>query len=63
MYDIVYDNEVYPSRYHMNNPKYLWWKFEPINQLGDTILQNNKINYELYFNWRNSIYKSNKISK
>jgi len=22
VYDIVYENEVYPSRYYMNNPKY-----------------------------------------
>ena len=28
VYDVVYENEVYPSRYYMNNPKYLWWKLE-----------------------------------
>ena len=40
VYDIVYENEVYPSRYHMNNPNYLWWKFEPLSSSGDVILQN-----------------------
>jgi hypothetical protein len=59
VYDIVYKNEVYPSRYHMNNPKYLWWKFEPNTPSGDVILQNNSINYELYFRWRNSLWECN----
>lgn len=55
VYDIVYENEVYPSRYYINKPKYLWWKFEPETLDGDAILQNDKINYELYFRWRNSL--------
>ncbi len=59
VYDIVYQNEVYPSKYHMNNPKYLWWKFEPLSTSGDVILQNNIINYELYFRWRNSLWECN----
>jgi hypothetical protein len=56
VYDIVYDNEVYASRYHMNNPKYLWWKFETITSSGDIIYQNELINYELYYRWRNSLW-------
>lgn len=70
VYDIVYENEVYPSRYYMNNPKYLWWKFEPKTLTGDIILENNIINYELYFKWRNSLWECknpirypNKINK
>jgi len=57
VYDIVHENEVYPSRFHMNNPKYLWWKFEPKTVSGDVIIQNNNINYELYFRWRNSLWE------
>jgi hypothetical protein len=56
VYDIIYKNEVYPSKNQMNNPNYLWWKFEPINPSGDIILVNNKINYDLYFRWRNSLW-------
>ena len=41
-------NEVYASRFHVNKPKYLWWKFEPISPSGDVILENGTINYELY---------------
>ena len=57
VYDVVYENEVYPSRYYMNNPKYLWWKFEPLLPSGDVILQNGLINYELYYRWRNSLWE------
>jgi len=39
VYDVVYENEVYPSRYYINNPKYLWWKFDPLTPSGDIILQ------------------------
>lgn len=56
IYDIVYENEVYPSKYQMNNPNYLWWKFEPQNPSGDILCKNNMINYDLYFNWRNSLW-------
>jgi hypothetical protein len=62
VYDVVYENEIYPSRFHVNNPEYLWWKFEPLSPSGDVILQNgltnmNIINYELYYRWRNSLWK------
>jgi hypothetical protein len=57
VYDVVYDNEVYPSRYFMNNPKYLWWKFEPISPLGDVLFENNLINYDLYYRWRNGLWE------
>lgn len=57
VYDIVYENEVYPSQYQKGNPKYLWWKFEPISKNGDVILNcNSEINYNLYLNWRNSLW-------
>ena len=57
VYDIVYLNEVYPSRFYIGNDKYLWWKFEPKNEMGDKLIEENKINYELYYNWRNSLWK------
>lgn len=57
VYDVVYENEVYPSRYHMNKPEYLWWKFEPETPSGDIILQDGEINYEPYFRWRNSLWE------
>jgi len=60
VYDVVYENEVYPSRYYINNQKYLWWKFDPKNATGDVILQNNIINYGLYFHWRNSLWECKK---
>jgi hypothetical protein len=56
VYDIVYNNEVYASRYYMNNQKYLWWKFETITSSGDIIYQNDLIDYELYYRWRNSLW-------
>lgn len=56
VYDVVYANEIYPSRYHANNPKYLWWKFEPQNMDGDVIVENGVIDYELYYRWRNSLW-------
>jgi hypothetical protein len=56
IYDIVYENEVYPSRYYINNPNYLWWKFTPINPSGDIIIENDIINYDKYFHWRNSLW-------
>jgi len=61
VYDVVYENKVYPSRYYINNPKYLWWKFEPLTSSGDIILQKELtnmdiINYELYYRWRNSLW-------
>jgi hypothetical protein len=57
VFDIIYENEVYPSKYYINNPKYLWWKFEPETSTGDVILENNKVNYDLYFRWRNSLWE------
>lgn len=57
VYNIVYENEVYPSKYYINNPNYLWWKYEPETPSGDVIFQNNNLNYDLYFRWRNSIWE------
>uniref|UniRef100_A0A6C0IS51 Uncharacterized protein n=1 Tax=viral metagenome TaxID=1070528 RepID=A0A6C0IS51_9ZZZZ len=57
VYDVVYENKVYPSKYHMNNPKYLWWEFIPKNlSSGDVILKENKIDYDLFYNWRNDLW-------
>lgn len=57
IFDIVYENEVYPSRFHINKPEHLWWKFTPNNPNGDVIFDKNenKINYDLYFNWRDKL--------
>lgn len=57
IYDVVYENEVYPSKYFVNNPNYLWWKFVPISKSGDVIFKNGIINYEAYYNWRNSLWE------
>lgn len=62
VYDVVYENKVYPSRYYINNPKYLWWVFKPLTSSGDIILQKELtnmdiINYELYYCWRNSLWE------
>lgn len=56
VYDVVFENEVYASKYQMNNPKYLWWKFVPVNSGGDILVENGIINYDLYFRWRNSLW-------
>jgi len=56
VYDIVYENEVYPSKYQMNNPKYLWWKFDPLTPTGDVLVKNGVLNYKLYYRWRNSLW-------
>lgn len=57
VYDTVYENEVYPSRFHINKSNYLWWKYEPVTSSGDKILQDGLINYELYYRWRNSLWE------
>lgn len=57
VYDVVYENEVYPSRFHRNNPKYLWWKFVPKTESGDVLVEDGKINYDLYYRWRNSLWE------
>lgn len=57
VYDVVYENSVYPSKYQNNNPDYLWWKYEPLTKTGDIIIdEKNNIDYELYFRWRNSLW-------
>jgi hypothetical protein len=57
VYDTVYENEVYPSRYYINNPKYLWWKYTPTNPSGDIIIDDGVINYDNYFRWRDCLWK------
>lgn len=60
VYDVLHENEVYPSRYHMNKPAYLWWKFTPMTPTGDVLIDNStnnkELNRELYFRWRNSLW-------
>ena len=56
VYNVVYENEVYPSRFQSGNPQYLWWKFTPKNPKGDVILQNNEVDGDLYLNWRNDLW-------
>lgn len=56
IYDVVYENSVYASRFHTGNPKYQWWKFEPVNPEGDVIISNDVINLDVYFPWRNSLW-------
>lgn len=56
VYDIVYENKVYASKYHMHNPKYLWWEFNPTTANGDKLLDNGSINYDIYYRWRNSLW-------
>lgn len=56
VYDVVYENEVYPHRNFQGNPKYLWWKYEPLNKNGDKLVDDEKINYELYYRWRNDLW-------
>lgn len=60
IYDIVYDNKVYASKYHKNNSNYLWWEYEPESKYGDIILNGDNINYDLYFRWRNSLWECEK---
>jgi hypothetical protein len=63
VYEYVYPNEVYPSRFQNKNPAYLWWKFIPMNGDKDQIIlegkeaQNFVINYPNYLNWRKSVWE------
>lgn len=57
VYDVVHQNSVYPSRYHSNKPEYLWWEFHPISESGDVIYEDGVINYELYYRWRDSLWR------
>lgn len=56
VYDIIYANEVYPSKYQANNPAYLWWKYIPESPSGDIIYANDIMNYVLYYRWRNDLW-------
>ena len=57
VYDIVYENRVYASRFHTNKPQYLWWEFQPKTPSGDVLLQDGIIDYELYYRWRKSLWE------
>lgn len=60
VYDKVYDNKVYASRYHVGKEKYLWWDFKTKSREDgincDVMLIDNKINYDLYKRWRDSLW-------
>ena len=57
VYKKIVSNEVYPSKYQQNNPKYLWWKFDTENKNGDILIDNQgKVDMETYLNWRASIW-------
>lgn len=58
VYDVVYANEVYASRYHVNNPNHLWWKFNPVSKCGDALTNDTSptLDYDLYFRWRESVW-------
>jgi len=57
VYDIVYENKVYPSKYHVGKPEHLWWSFIPQGgDEGDVLINDNVINYDLYFRWRDSLW-------
>lgn len=56
VYDTVYENAVYASRFHIGNPKHLWWKFDPVNQSGDHLVNDGSIDYDLYFRWRDDLW-------
>jgi hypothetical protein len=57
LYDVVYENEVYPSRFH-HKPQYLWWKFVPETSTGDVLWKEEEddFNHELYFRWRDQLW-------
>lgn len=57
VYDAVYSIKVYPSKYHTGKPQYLWWEFNSACEESDMLINaNDKINYGLYFRWRNSLW-------
>lgn len=57
LYPEIYSNSVYASKYHMNNPKYLWWEYNTVSPDKDVLLNvDDTINYDLYFRWRNSLW-------
>lgn len=57
VYDVLVAHRVYPSRFHVNKPEYLWWEFKPSSDSEpDHILNGAEINYPLYFRWRNSLW-------
>lgn len=46
VYDTVYENKVYPSKFQNGNDKYLWWDFYPLYEDGDNLIDKNG-NYTL----------------
>lgn len=70
IYDTVYENKVYPSRFQSGDPKYLMWHYQPVSAQGDRLIydeennedgdENVKIDYELYFRWRDSLWACDK---
>ena len=58
VYDIVYNNKVYASKYHVGKPEYLWWDFKSEDEKGDIVYdkENKILNKKLYLRWRNSLW-------
>lgn len=57
VYDVVYENDVYPSKYQKNDNRYLQWSFRPETPSGDVIIDKNGfMNRDLYLRWRDSLW-------
>ena len=70
VYPVIYPNVVYASWRHTGNPKYLWWKYEPVNSSdtsttdkkkqpsGDQIIDpsDGSFDKDLYLRWRTSLW-------
>lgn len=57
VYDVVYDNKVYSSKFQYGNPAYLWWIYEPVDPQGDRLVDSHgNIDYNLYNRWKNELW-------
>lgn len=57
VYDRVFSQKIYPSRFQYGNPKYLWWQYDAPPE-GELIYDVNTstLNKEAYLKWRDSIW-------
>ena len=64
----MYSNTVYASRFHVNKPEYLWWKYTTTDPNGDVmIVPSDTFNDPTsgtitpnYFKWRNDLWACGK---
>lgn len=66
VYDRVFSQKIYPSRFQQGNPKYLWWEYnappegellyEPPSQSLEADGGGKWVNKEAYLKWRDSIW-------